>query len=63
MAKLIEIERCYGMEMNMKKTTVMRIPRLTASVLMVIDQKRLEIVGYCKSWVASYLVQFEYKSW
>jgi hypothetical protein len=40
--KLIEIGRCYGMEMNMKKTKVMRISRQQFPVKIIIDQKQLE---------------------
>ena len=42
--KLIEIGRCYGMEMNVGKTKVMRISRLPFPVTIVIDQKQLENV-------------------
>jgi hypothetical protein len=37
--KLIEIGRCYGMEMNVGKTKVMRISRQPFPVKIVIDQK------------------------
>jgi len=42
--KLIEIGRCYGMEMNVEKTKVMRISRQPFPVKIMIDQKQLEIV-------------------
>jgi hypothetical protein len=42
--KLIEIGRCYGMEMNVEKTKVMRISRQPFSVKIMIDQKQLENV-------------------
>jgi hypothetical protein len=43
--KLIEIERCYGMEINVeKKTKVMRISRQPLPVRLIIDQKQLENV-------------------
>jgi len=42
--KLIEIGRCYGMEMNMEKTKVMRIFRQPSPVKIIIDQKQLENV-------------------
>jgi hypothetical protein len=42
--KLIEIERCYGMEMNVKKTKVMRISSQPSPVKIMIDQKQLENV-------------------
>jgi hypothetical protein len=40
--KLIEIGRCYGMEMNVEKTKVMRISRQPFPVTIMIDQKQLE---------------------
>jgi hypothetical protein len=49
--KLIEIEGCYGMEMNVKKTKVMRISRQPPTVTIMIDQKQLENVE-CFIWVA-----------
>ena len=42
--KLIEIGRCYGMEMNVEKTKVMRISRQPSPVTIMIDQKQLENV-------------------
>jgi hypothetical protein len=42
--KLIEIGRCYGMEMNVEKTKVMRLSRQPLSVKIMIDQKQLEKV-------------------
>jgi hypothetical protein len=42
--KLIEIGRCYGMEMNVEKTKVMRISRQPFPVILMIDQKQLENV-------------------
>jgi hypothetical protein len=50
--KLIEIERCYGIEMNMEKTKLMRISRQPFPVKIVIDQKQLENVESFKFWVA-----------
>jgi len=35
--KLIEIGRCYGMEMNVEKTKVMRISRQPFQVKIMID--------------------------
>jgi hypothetical protein len=46
--KLIEIGRCYGMEMNVEKTKVMRISRQPFPVKIIIDQKQLENVEYFK---------------
>ena len=37
--KLIEIERCYGMEMNVEKTKIMRISRKSFPGKIMIDQK------------------------
>ena len=42
--KLIGIGGCYGMEMNVEKTKVMRISRQPFPVKVMIDQKQLENV-------------------
>ena len=42
--KLIEIGRCYGIELNVEKTKVMRISRQPLPVKIIIDQKQLENV-------------------
>ena len=42
--KLIEIGRCYDMEMNVEKTKVMRISRQPSPVTITIEQKQLEYV-------------------
>jgi hypothetical protein len=42
--KLIEIGRCYGMEINVEKTKVMRISRQPNPVTIKIDQKQLQNV-------------------
>jgi hypothetical protein len=42
--KLIEIRGCYGMEMSVEKTKVMRISRQPFPVKIMIDQKQLEKV-------------------
>jgi len=42
--KLIETGSCYGMEMNVEKTKVMRISRYPSPVTIMIDQKQLENV-------------------
>jgi hypothetical protein len=39
---LIEIGRCYGMEMNVEKTKVVRISRQPFAVKIMIDQKQLQ---------------------
>jgi hypothetical protein len=44
--RLIEIGRRYGMEMNVEKTKVMRIPRQPSRIKIMIDQKQLENVEY-----------------
>ena len=46
--KLIEIGSCYGMEMNVEKTKVMRISRQSSPLTIMIDQKQLENVEYFK---------------
>jgi hypothetical protein len=46
--KLIEIGRCYDMEMNVEKTKVMRISRQPSPVTIMIDYKQLENVEYFK---------------
>ena len=42
--ELIEIGRCYGMEMNVKKTKVLRILKEPSPVTIMIEQKQLENV-------------------
>jgi hypothetical protein len=42
--KVIEIGRCYGMEMNVENTKVMRISRQPFPVKIMVDQKQLENV-------------------
>jgi hypothetical protein len=42
--KLIEIGRCYRMEMNVEKTKVMRISRQPFLAKIMIDQKQLDNV-------------------
>ena len=46
--KLTEIGRCYGIEMNVEKTKVMRISRQPFPVKIMIDQKQLENVASFK---------------
>jgi len=51
--KLIEIRGCYGMEMNVEKTKVMRISIQPSPVTIMIDQKQLENVEcFFNIWVA-----------
>jgi hypothetical protein len=44
--RLIEIERRYGMEMNVEKTEVMRFSRQPSPMKIMIDQKQLENMEY-----------------
>jgi hypothetical protein len=44
--RLIEIGRCYGMEMNVGKFNVMRISRESSPVQIVVDTKQLENVRH-----------------
>jgi hypothetical protein len=46
--KLIDIGRCYGMEMKVEKTKVMIISRQPSPVTVMLDQKPLENVEYFK---------------
>jgi len=50
--KVIEIGRCYGMEINVEKTKVMRISRQLFPVKIMRDQKQLENVECFNIWVA-----------
>jgi hypothetical protein len=44
--RLSEIGRCYGMELNVETTKVMRISRQPYPTQIMIDQKQLENVEY-----------------
>jgi len=46
--RLTETGRCYGVEMNVEKTKVMRISRQPSPVQIMTDQKQWENVGMCK---------------
>ena len=50
--KLIEIGRCYEVEMNVEKTKVMRISRQPLQVKIIIEQKQLENMESWNIWVA-----------
>jgi len=50
--KIIEIGRCFGMEMNVEKTKVMRITRQPSPLTIMIDQKLLENVDFLNIWEA-----------
>ncbi|PNF18588.1 hypothetical protein B7P43_G06262 [Cryptotermes secundus] len=52
--RLIEIGRCYGMEMNVEKTKVMKISRQPTPVTIKIDQKQVENVK-CFKYLGSLL--------
>ena len=52
--KLIETGRCYGMEMNVEKTKLMRISRQPSPVTIMIEQKQLENVE-CFKYLGSIL--------
>jgi len=52
--KLIEIGGCYGMEVNVEKTKVMRISRQPFQIKIMIDQKQLENVD-CFKYLGSIL--------
>jgi len=52
--KLIEIGRCYGMEMNVENANVMRISREPSPVTIMIDQKQLGNVE-CFKYLCSML--------
>jgi hypothetical protein len=44
--RLIELGRCYGMEMNVEKTKVMRISTQPTPITIRTDQKQLKNVEY-----------------
>jgi hypothetical protein len=44
--RLIEIGRCYGIEMNGGKTKIMKISRQPSPMKIMIDQKQLENLEY-----------------
>jgi hypothetical protein len=48
MDNLNETGRCYGMDMNVEKTNVMRISRQQFPVKIMVDQKQLENVEFFK---------------
>ena len=52
--KLIEIGRCYGMEINVEKTKVMRISRQPFPVKIIIDQNNWRVWNLLNIWVACY---------
>ena len=48
-ARLIEVQVCYGMEKNVEKTKVMRNSRQPSPLLIKLDQKQLGNVKYFNS--------------
>jgi hypothetical protein len=52
--KLIEIGRCYGMELNVEKTKVMGISRQPSPLTIMIDQTQMENVE-CFKYLGSVL--------
>jgi hypothetical protein len=44
--KLIEIGKCYGIEMNMEKTKLMKISRQPFPVKLMIEQKQMDNVYF-----------------
>ena len=52
--KLTEIGRCYGMEMNVENTRLMRISRKPSPVTIMIEQKQLENLE-CSKYLGSIL--------
>jgi len=50
--KTIEIGRCYGMEMNVKKTKVMRISIQPLPVNIIIDQNNYRMWNLLNIWVS-----------
>ena len=50
--KLIEIGRCYGMEMSVEKTKVIRILRQSSPVTIMTDQNKWRMWNDLNIWVA-----------
>jgi hypothetical protein len=46
--RVIEIGRCYGMDINVENTQVMRISKQPSPLQIMIDQNHLEKVQYFK---------------
>jgi hypothetical protein len=46
--RLIEIGRCYGMEINVEETEIKRISRKPSLMQITIDQRQPENVDYIK---------------
>jgi hypothetical protein len=52
MERLTEIGRCYGMEMNVEKTKVMRISRQPSPIQIMEDQKQRRMWNILAVWAA-----------
>ena len=50
--KLIELGRCYGIEMNVEKTKVMRISRQPSPVTIMLGQNNWKMWNVLFIWVA-----------
>ena len=50
--KLVEIGGCYGMEINVEKTKVMRILRQPSPVTIMVDQNNWRMWNVLNIWVA-----------
>ena len=50
--KLIDIGRCYGIEMNVEKTKVMRISRQPSAVTIMIGKNIWGMWNVLNIWVA-----------
>jgi hypothetical protein len=50
--RLTEIGRCYGMEMNVEKTKVMRISRQGSPIKIMIDKSNWRMWNVSIIWVA-----------
>jgi hypothetical protein len=55
--RLTEIEKCYGMEINMDKTKVMRISNGPFPLQITVDQKQLEYLE-CFSYLGSMITNY-----
>jgi hypothetical protein len=53
--RLIKIGRCYGMQINLETTKVLRISRQPSPIQIMIDQKQLKNVEY-SSYLGSVMI-------
>jgi len=49
--RLVDVGRCYGMEMNVGKTKVMRISRQLSPIQIMIDQSNQRMWTVSDSWI------------